>query len=120
MTVRRAVSLGVLVVALLGIATGVSHIGHSTTSKCQGTWRVVVGHTTDPAGTATENSRAIHLVPATCTSAAKNPKGGYDAYALFATEADAQAYLQQLVAAGYAKQWGFQPTVEQAPTNPTP
>ena len=117
MTVRRAVSLGILVAVLLGTATGLSHVGHTSVSKCTGTWRVVVGTSTDSSASPTQNSRAIGLVPALCTGSAKNAKGNYEAFALFDTEQEAQAYAQQLVAAGYAKQWGFEPYVEQPPAS---
>lgn len=122
MTVRRAVSLGVLVAVLLGTATGLSHVGHTSVSTCTGTWRVVVGTSTDSSASPTQNSRASQLVPTPCTGATKNTKGLYEGYALFDTEQEAQTYAQQLVAAGYAKQWSFEPYVEQAPatTNTIP
>lgn len=120
-TARRAVSLAALVAVLLGAATGVSHIGHSTISGCLNRgWWVVVGNPQSRLSTATENSRAAALVPSACANAAKDTKAGWLAYSSFSTATDAQAYLQQLVSAGYAKTYGFQPYVMQAPAQQTP
>jgi hypothetical protein len=114
-TARRAGSLAVVVVAAIGILTGLSHIGHSTISNCTGTWWVVVGHPTDQASAATDNSRAGALVPTTCAGSAPDGKGGFFAYALFRSEADASAYSDALTAAGYARTWGFTPVVQPQP-----
>ena len=120
MTVRRAVTLGALVAALIGTATGLSHIGHSTLSPCTGTWRVILNHATDQTSTSTQNARAVALVPTVCTGAAKSAHGGWDAYAVFDTQSEAAAYAQQLVNAGYVTESGYQPTVVQVEATPTP
>ena len=115
MDLRRAVSLAAVVAVALGVATGLSHVGHSTASKCTGTWLVVVGHSVDRINAATVNSRAAALAPTLCPTAVADPKGGYFAVATFTNQTDANTYLQQLVSAGYVKQWKVQPFV-QAPT----
>ena len=122
MTWRRAASLAAVVAVLLGAATGASHIGHSSTNTCVGTWWVVVGHPQDRAAVATENSRAVDTVTATCSGSVAAPTGGgYLAIVRFKTQAEAEDYQQQLVAAGFAKAWDFDPYVAQAPRSaPTP
>ena len=120
MTWGRAVSLGVLVAVLLGAGTGLSHVGHTTVSACNGTWQVVVGHAADQSSNATENYRAAVLVGAPCFSSSADPKGGYDAYALLDTLPDAHAFLHKLVAAGYVERYGFRPYIQQVQQQATP
>ncbi|HET7566559.1 MAG TPA: hypothetical protein VFJ91_01090 [Gaiellaceae bacterium] len=120
MTLARALSLLVLVGGLLGVATGLSHVGHDTRSKCNGTWAVLVGHAADQVDAATINNRASQMVASDCYGSIENPKGGWDAIATFHDPADANAFLQQLVAAGYPDTWHVQPSVEQVqPASPT-
>ena len=119
MTVRRAVSLGALIAFLLGAATGLSHVGHSTISPCTGGWRVVVGHEVDAIDTATVNARVINLLPDTpCLGSEKAAGGGFNSTATFNSEQEAKAYMHELAGVAWETTWQ-QHAYIQAPA-PTP
>jgi hypothetical protein len=122
MTLGRALSLAAVVALLIGVATGLSHVGHSTTSTCKGdTWVVVARGEPSPSGASADNTRAARTAaphPLSCPGSARDPKGGWLAYYLFASPQDAQAYVNALIAAGYVEQSaGFTPYVRPAPAS---
>ena len=118
MTRSRAISLAAVIAIALGVATGLSHVGHSGISGCNGSWESVLGHAVDQVNASTVNTRAAQLVPNPCLGYDKDPQGGWFAVATLGSETAARVYTNQLIYYGFADLWGFRPYFRAKPTTP--